>query len=48
MTTGSSAAIDHSAVCPSLYNCVRSISTEDSDINLSHHCPGILNIDIPE
>jgi len=48
VTTGASAAIDHFAVCQSLYNSVHSITIEDSGINLSDHCPVILDIDIPE
>ena len=47
VTTGASASIDHFAVCQSLYNSVHSITVEDSGINLSDHCPVILNIDTP-
>jgi len=47
VTTGAKAAIDHLAVSQSLYNSVHGVTIEDSGINLSDHCPVILNIDIP-
>jgi len=46
-STGAASWIDHFAVSHSLYNDVVQVRIEDSGINLSDHCPVVLNLLIP-
>jgi len=46
-STGAASCIDHFAVSQSLYSRVVHASIEDSGINLSDHCPVLLDVQIP-
>jgi len=46
-TTGAESTIDHFAVTQSLYTSVQAVKVFDSGINLSDHCPLILNVNLP-
>jgi len=48
-STGAASCIDHFAVSHSLYDKILHVSTEDSGINLSDHCPviGLLKVHMP-
>ena len=43
-STGAGACIDHFAVSQSLYNRVMRVTIEDSGINLSDHCPVLMDV----